>query len=103
MFFGLPWYAIIAIVSVAGGLIYSYKEKELEMEAKRMSGSREVNELRQIVHNLKSRVETLEAIATEEKRSSSRSQANPLQDIEIDDEVEEHNSDNSVGRKRNRN
>ncbi|MDR9417539.1 hypothetical protein [Gracilimonas sp.] len=103
MFFGLPWYAIIAIVSVAGGLIYSYKEKELEMEAKRMSGSREVHELRQIVHNLKSRVEKLEAEVSNSKKSSAKSTTNPLSDIEIDDEVEEQNSDNTSRRNRTRN
>ncbi|MFD2531087.1 hypothetical protein [Gracilimonas halophila] len=103
MFFGLPWFAIVAIVAIGGGLIYAYKEEELKMEGKRLASSREIHDLRQIVHNLKSRIENLEAIATEEKLNSSRRQANPLQDIEIDDEVEEHNSDNSAGRKRNRN
>ncbi|HET8865391.1 MAG TPA: hypothetical protein VFM80_06795 [Gracilimonas sp.] len=103
MFFGLPWFAIVAIVAIAGGLIYAYKEEELKMEGKRLASSREIHDLRQIVHNLKSRVETLEAIATEEKRSPSRKQANPLGDIEIDDEVNEQNSDNSGGRTRNRN
>lgn len=99
MFFGLPWFAIVAIVAIAGGLIYAYKEEELKMEGKRLANSREMNEMKQIVHNLKSRVETLEAIATEEKHSSSRDQANPLQDIEIDDEVEGQNSDNSGTRR----
>ncbi len=103
MFFGLPWFAIVAIVAIAGGLIYAYKEEELNMECQRLASSREIHDLRQIVHNLKSRVETLEAIATEEKRSSYRNQANPLGDIEIDDEVDEQNSDNSGGRTRNRN
>lgn len=103
MFFGLPWFAIVAIVAIGGGLIYAYKEEELKMEGKRLASSREIHDLRQIVHNLKSRIETLEAIATEEKRNSSRKQANPLQDIEIDGEVEDHNSDNSAARKRNRN
>lgn len=103
MFFGLPWFAIVAIVAIAGGLIYAYKEEELKMEGKRLASSREIQELRQIVHNLKSRIETLEAIATEEKRTSSRNQANPLGDIEIDDEVDEQNSDNSGGRTKNRN
>lgn len=103
MFFGLPWFAIVAIVAIAGGLIYAYKEEELKMEGKRLASSREIHDLRQIVHNLKSRIENLEAIATEEKRNSSRGQAKPLQDIEIEDEVEDQNSDNSAGRKRNRN
>jgi len=103
MFFGLPWFAIVAIVAIAGGLIFAYKEEELKMEGKRLASSREIHDLRQIVHNLKSRIETLEAIAAQERKSSSNNQASPLRDIEIEDEVEEQNSDNSAGRKRNRN
>ena len=79
MLFGLPWFAIVAIVAVGGGLIYAYKEKELEMEEKRMGSARELKELRQTVLNLKSRVENLEAIAAEVK-------SNPLGEIEIEDE-----------------
>lgn len=104
MFFGLPWYAIIAIISVAGGLFYAYKEKEMELEAKRMGSSREIQELRKIVHNLKSRVEDLEANAEEKRRhSASHKESNTLGDIEIDDEVDSGNSDttNSSGIKNN--
>lgn len=95
MFFGLPWFAIVAIVSIAGGLIYAYKEKELEIEEKRMGSARELNEMRKVIHNLKSRVENLEAIAASEKSASSRNRENPLGDIEIDDEVDDQNYDNS--------
>lgn len=94
MLFGLPWFAIVAIVAVAGGLIYAYKEKELEMEEKRIGSVRELKELRKMVQNLKSRVESLEAIAAEEKNSADN-QANPLGEIEIDDEVDSGNSDTS--------
>jgi hypothetical protein len=81
MFFGLPWFAIVAIVAIAGGMIYAYKEKELEMEEKRLGSSRELNELRKIVHNLKSRVENLEAIASEEKKR----ETSPLGEIEFEE------------------
>ena len=49
--FGLPWFAVIPIVAIVGGLIYAYKEKELEMEIeeKRMMGAREANELRAMI------------------------------------------------------
>ncbi len=94
MLFGLPWPAIVAIVAIVGGLMYAYKEQELKMEEKRLGTSREMNEMRKIVHNLKSRIENLEAIAAEEKRQSSQKEANPLGDIEIEDEVEDQNSDN---------
>lgn len=102
MFFGLPWFAIVAIVAVAGGLIYAYKEKELEMEEKRMGSSRELNEMRKVIHNLKSRVENLEAIATEEKRQASERKSGSLSDIEIEDEVERQNSDNANSKRKTR-
>ncbi|HBQ61434.1 MAG TPA: hypothetical protein DD671_17955 [Balneolaceae bacterium] len=95
MLFGLPWYAIVAIVSVAGGLFYAYKEKEMELEGKRMGGARELNELRQVVHNLKSRVENLEAIVTEERSSRSDHNSDGLGDIEIDEEERPSDSDSS--------
>ena len=101
MLFGLPWFAVVAIVAVVGGLFYAYKEKEMELEGKRMGSSRELNELRQVVHNLKSRVENLEAIAAEEK-SSSTEKADPLGEIEIDDEVKSGNSDNIGSQKKSR-
>lgn len=102
MLFGLPWYAVIALASVIGGLLYAYKEKELEMEEKRMGSSRELNEIRKVVHNLKSRIENLEAIVTEEQRKTSGESSSSLSDIEIEDEVEGQNSDNISMKKKNR-
>jgi hypothetical protein len=64
--FGLPWFAVIPIVAIIGGLIYAYKEKELEIEEKRMMGAREANELRAMIRELQSRVQNLETIAAEE-------------------------------------
>ena len=102
MLFGLPWFAIVAIVAVGGGLIYAYKEKELEMEEKRIGSSRELNEMRKLVHNLKSRVENLEAIVTEEKVRPSTEEADTLGDIEIEDEVEGQNTDNNSSKRKTR-
>lgn len=64
--FELPWFAVIPIVAIVGGLIYAYKEKELEIEEKRMMGAREANELRAMIRELQSRVQNLETIAAEE-------------------------------------
>ncbi|MEL0010370.1 MAG: hypothetical protein VW868_02270 [Bacteroidota bacterium] len=64
--FGLPWFAVIPIVAIVGGLIYAYKKKELEIEEKRMMGAREANELRAMIRELQSRVQNLETIAAEE-------------------------------------
>ncbi len=64
--FGLPWFAVIPIVAIVGGLIYAYNEKELQIEEKRMMGAREANELRAMIWELQSRVQNLETIAAEE-------------------------------------
>ncbi len=64
--FGLPWFAVIPIVAIVDGLIYAYKEKELEIEKKRMMGAREANELRAMIRELQGRVQNLETIAAEE-------------------------------------
>ncbi|NBW71056.1 MAG: hypothetical protein EBR32_06605 [Bacteroidetes bacterium] len=64
--FGLPWFAIIPIVAIVGGLIYAYKEKELEIEEKRILGAREANELRGMIRELQGRIQNLETIAAEE-------------------------------------
>lgn len=108
MLFGIPWPGIVAIVAIVGGLLYAYKEQELKMEEKRLGSSRELNEMRKIIHNLKSRVENLEAIVTEERKQasqtyqehtspkqSSQNLENSLRDIEIEDEVDTQNTDNS--------
>lgn len=36
MLFGLPWFAVIAIVTIGGVIIFSYKEKELALEEKNL-------------------------------------------------------------------
>jgi uncharacterized protein YlxW (UPF0749 family) len=102
MLFGIPWFALIPMIAIVGGLIYAFKEKELEMESKRMTNVRELNELRKVVHNLKSRIETLESDLKKQSKNSSHQTSNPLGDIEIDDEVEDQNSDNAAKRSRNR-
>lgn len=80
MIFGLPWFAVIPIVAIVGGLLLSYRKQELEFEAKTANNSKEVQELRTIIHNLKTRIENLETIATEDKATKS---SIPLDDIEI--------------------
>ena len=102
MIFGLPWFAIIPIVAIVGGLLYAYKEKEMEMEEKRMVKSRELNEMRQVIHNLKSRVDELEAKVSASGNSSSQKERTSLSDIEIEDESERQNNDNASQRTKSR-
>jgi len=90
------------MIAIIGGLIYAYKEKELDMESKRMTNVRELNELRKVVHNLKSRIETLESDLKKQGKKTTNQTSNPLGDIEIDDEVKGQNSDNASTRSKTR-
>ena len=60
MLFGLPWFAVIAIVAIGGGMIFSYKEKELALEEKNLFNVREAYELREDIERLQRRIEHLE-------------------------------------------
>ncbi|MFV1885202.1 MAG: hypothetical protein ACMZ7B_11995 [Balneola sp.] len=91
MIFGLPWFAIIPIVAIIGGLVYAYKEKEMELEAKRLTSTKEAQELRKMIFNLKARVENLESIVTDidsEKGEIS------LDEIEIKNDLKETENSN---------
>tara|TARA_B100000575_G_scaffold235404_1_gene197142 strand:+ start:21663 stop:21890 length:228 start_codon:yes stop_codon:yes gene_type:complete len=72
MLFGLPWFAIIAIVAIGGAMIFSYKEKELALEEKSLFNVREADELRGNIERLQRRIEYLENKVT--KRSSNEPQ-----------------------------
>jgi len=60
MLFGLPWFAVIAIVAIGGGMIFSYKEKELALEEKNLFNVRDAYELRGDIERLQRRIEHLE-------------------------------------------
>ena len=93
MLFGLPWFAIIPIVAIIGGIYAGIREKEMKLEEKRLTSSKESHELRKMILNLKSRVENLEAIATqaEEERGEIS-----LDDIEIKNDLENNDTPNRV-------
>ena len=61
MLFGLPWFAVITIVAIGGGMIFSYKEKELALEEKNLFNVREAYELREDIERLQRRIEHLES------------------------------------------
>tara|TARA_R110000868_G_scaffold259361_16_gene517546 strand:+ start:17133 stop:17429 length:297 start_codon:yes stop_codon:yes gene_type:complete len=88
MFFGLPWFAIVAIVGILiplGGMFYSFKEKELKMEEKRYTSAKESQELRKMILSLKSRIENLETIITDQDEVKGEI---TLDDIEIKDDLD---------------
>ncbi|MEQ9091476.1 MAG: hypothetical protein RIE52_10325 [Balneola sp.] len=94
MLFGLPWWAIIPIIAVAGGLFIEYRKQELKAEEKRMASSKEIHELRKIIHNLKARIEKLEGSVS--STGSDVKKNVPLDDIEIKDEYYSDGNDDST-------
>lgn len=86
MLFGLPWYALIPLVAIIGGLITEHQKNKMKMMKLRTESNQEAEELRKIIYNLKGRVENLEAIASQ----SPEEIKNPVSygEIEIKDEYD---------------
>ena len=94
MLFGLPWWALIPIIAIVGGLFIEYRKQELKAEEKRMTSSKEIHELRKIIQSLKSRIEKLESSASSQASNAKKSV--PLDDIEIKDEYYSDENDDST-------
>ena len=88
MLFGIPWFGIIPIVAIIGGLVYAFKEKELALEEKRLTSAKESHELRKMILNLKSRIENLESIVTETASETEKADIS-LDEIEIKNDLNE--------------
>jgi len=97
MLFGLPWWALIPIIAIVGGLFIEYRKQELKAEEKRMTSSKEIHELRKIIQNLKSRIEKLEGAVSSSSKNDTKKNI-PLDDIEIKDEY--YSEDEESTRKR---
>lgn len=87
--FGLPAWAIIALVAIVGGLFLGYKEKELKLEEKALMSNKQAQELKKMIHHLTSRVDELEREIKKTKSSSSLN-------IDFDDD-ESDNGDTNRG------
>lgn len=98
MLFGLPWWALIPIIAVAGGLFIEYRKQELKAEEKRMASSKEIHELRRIIQGLKARIEKVEGMVNSSDRARSKKEV-PLDDIEIRDDYYSDEEDESKQRR----
>jgi hypothetical protein len=80
-------WVLIPLVAIIGGYIIDYQKNKLKWQNQTDSNQAELEDLRVLAGQLKTRIENLEAIAAEDSESfSSRSGAgDPLNDIEIDD------------------
>lgn len=80
------WIFLIVIVSVIGGLIIEYQKNKMQMMGKSQQNEEEVEELRKLVHSMKSRIENLEAIAAASPDEFSTGAGKGMSEIEIDEE-----------------
>lgn len=92
MLFGLPWWAVVAIVAIVGSFYVGIRDREMKLEEKRLTSSKESQELRKMIFNLKSRVEHLETIVTDLEQPKGEIS---LDDIEIKNDLDDNNKNSS--------
>lgn len=78
--------AVIILTCVLGGYLIDYQKSKLEWKSKNSKQDEQVDDLRKLVQQMKKRVENLEAIAAQSPEDFKKSDANPRDFIEIDDQ-----------------
>lgn len=78
--------ALIILTAIIGGYIIDYQKSKLEWQSKNSKQDEEVDDLRKLVQQMKKRIENLEAIAAQNPGDFKKSDSNPRDFIEIDDE-----------------
>ena len=80
-------WVLIPLIAIIGGYIIDYQKNKLKWQNQTSSNETELEELRLITQQLKKRIETLEAIATDDVDPFKRSTVNTLGRIEVDKDV----------------
>ncbi|MDZ7772615.1 MAG: hypothetical protein U5K31_07745 [Balneolaceae bacterium] len=78
------WVFIIVMVAIVGGLITEYQKNKMNMLERSEHNEEEVDELRKLVENLKTRIENLEAIAAGEPDDFKVGAGKGMKEIEIE-------------------
>lgn len=78
-------WVLIPLVAIIGAYIIDYQKNKMKWQVKNNQSDKELDEIRKVVFQLKKRVENLEAIATDDTYTGTRSH-NPADSIEFDDE-----------------
>ncbi|WP_141691565.1 hypothetical protein [Rhodohalobacter halophilus] len=80
-------WALIVLAAIVGGYIIDYQKNKMKWQTKSSRTEDDLDEMRTLLHQMKKRIENLEAIAAADPEEfSSGSKRDPLQQIEIDDE-----------------
>ncbi len=86
-------WVLIPIIAIVGAYIIDYQKNKLKWQGKNNQSDKELKEVREMVHQLKRRIENLEAIAANDDGSLNR--PDPAEMIEVD-ETESIKKDNET-------
>ncbi len=77
------WFLII-LAAIIGGYIIDYQKNKLKWQDKSSKTAEDVDEIRTLVHQMKKRIENLEAIAASDPEEFKSKASDPLGRIEMD-------------------
>ncbi len=86
-------WVLIPIIAIVGAYIIDYQKNKLKWQVKNNQSDKELKEVREMVYQLKRRIENLEAIAANDDGSLNR--PDPAEMIEVD-ETESIKKDNET-------
>jgi flagellar basal body rod protein FlgG len=78
-------WVLIPLVAIIGGYIIDYQKNKLKWQNQTNSNEAELEDLKELTSQLKSRIENLEAIAAEEPDEFASDGNNSYSTIEVDD------------------
>jgi hypothetical protein len=78
---------LIPLVAIVGGMILDYQKNKLKWKSTNNRMSDELDEMRTLMAQMKRRIENLEAIAADSPGEFSVNKADPLHQIELDEDA----------------
>jgi len=75
---------LIALAAIIGGYIVDYQKNKLKWQDKSSKTAEDLDEIRTLVHQMKKRIENLEAIAASDPDEFKSKSSDPLGRIEMD-------------------
>lgn len=77
-------WVLIILAAIIGGYIIDYQKNKLKWQDKSSKTAEDVDEIRTLVHQMKKRIENLEAIAASDPEEFKSKASDPLGRIEMD-------------------
>lgn len=78
-------WVLIPLAAIIGGMILEYQKNKIKLMNRSEHNEEQVEDLRKLVHSLKSRIENLEAIAAGAPEDFKTGAGTGMQEIEIDE------------------